>query len=29
MGVIWEKYGRDMENGKSVENQWQNEGKDK
>ena len=29
MGKIWGKYGVDMETGKTVENQWQNDGKDK
>lgn len=28
MGMIWGKYGYDMENGKSVENWWQNIGID-
>lgn len=28
MGMIWELYGHDMENGKSVANWWQNTGID-
>lgn len=28
MGMIWGKYGYDMENGKSVANWWQNTGID-
>ena len=29
MGMIWGKYGYDMENGKSVANWWQNTGIDR